>query len=638
MRSFKIPVREPHERGSTLCRFLAGCVLVAACVLGLSAAGLSGTAWAQAAPALGKRVALVIGNSAYATSPLANPVNDATDMAAKLKSLGFEVVTLLNADRTRMLRGIDEFGRTAAQADAALVYYAGHGMQIDGNNFLLPTGRAFDTEQDVKDDAISVTRLQETLDIAAPKLRILILDACRDAPLRRRSRSAQRGLARVDVPAGTNALVAFSAAAGETAADGTGRNGTFTKHLLELIDTPGQSLIELFMEVRKRVEAETRKSQSPEELNRLTTNFYFRPVPAAVAATAVAPAAAAATAPTDEEEQAAWRFCERTQSLWHCEFYLKTWPQGKYVRLARSLVIGLQSAAGPMAGAPPPPQPTATAPPPAALPGSTPNVQSPAQSVPSSSPQTGPQTTLGQVLRECPVCPELVVIPAGRFTMGSPPDEAERDPDEGPQRQVSIARFALGRMEVTQGQWRAVMGSNPSRHHQCGDDCPVDNVSHADIQLYLQRLQLLHQVRYRLPSEAEWEYAARAGSSTPFSTGRSISTDQANFNGNATYGGSAKGINRGRSTKGCSFAPNGFGLCDMHGNLIEWVEDVLHPNHAGAPADGAARTMGGDASKRVQRGGSWMDAPRMLRSAARNYSEANQRFPVTGFRVAKSLP
>lgn len=230
---------------------------------------LMGAGQAQAS----KRVALVIGNAAYGDAPLANPLNDAADIAAKLRGLGFEVSLLADRNRSQMTQAIRSFGLQAQGAEAALFYFAGHGMQVRGRNYLLPVGQRFADEADVENDAVDVGNVLSRIEEAGPRIALLVLDACRNTPLQRRSRSDARGLARMDAPSG--ALIAFAAQPGAEAQDGHGRNGTFTKHLLSHIGTPGLSVEQLFKRVRVGVEAETRGAQSPREESSLKTDFYF---------------------------------------------------------------------------------------------------------------------------------------------------------------------------------------------------------------------------------------------------------------------------------------------------------------------------------------------------------------------------
>jgi formylglycine-generating enzyme required for sulfatase activity len=239
----------------------------------------------------------------------------------------------------------------------------------------------------------------------------------------------------------------------------------------------------------------------------------------------------------------------------------------------------------------------------------------------------GSTFTPGQIFKDCAECPEMVVIPAGRFLMGSPESEAGRERNEGPQRWVDVPRFAIGKFEVTQGQWQAVMGDNPSLFKGCGPNCPVENVSWHDAQEFVRRLSQRTSQNYRLPSEAEWEYAARAGTTTEYFWGDRFTNffaGQRANNGNST-------VAVGR------YSPNAFGLHDMHGNVWEWVQDVWHSNYAGGPSDGSAWMFGGDASVRVVRGGSWNYPSRYLRSANRIRGLPNSRDDFTGFRIARTF-
>ncbi|NBB71307.1 MAG: SUMF1/EgtB/PvdO family nonheme iron enzyme [Alphaproteobacteria bacterium] len=233
----------------------------------------------------------------------------------------------------------------------------------------------------------------------------------------------------------------------------------------------------------------------------------------------------------------------------------------------------------------------------------------------------------------CGFCPELLVIPAGTFTMGSPPDEAGRFDDEGPQREVRVARFALGRYEVTFAQYDACVdaGGCAERPNDLGwgrGERPVIYVSWEDAQDYVEWLGEATGAPYRLPSEAEWEYAARAGTTTRFAFGDELSPAEANF-----------GRNIGRTWDVGSGAANDWDLFDMHGNVWEWVEDCWHDNYEGAPRDGSAwlQSHDGDCSRRVVRGGSWNFLPEDLRSADRLRLKRDNRIFTLGFRVARTL-
>jgi formylglycine-generating enzyme required for sulfatase activity len=213
---------------------------------------------------------------------------------------------------------------------------------------------------------------------------------------------------------------------------------------------------------------------------------------------------------------------------------------------------------------------------------------------------------------------ELVSIPAGSFMMGS--DHSQEDSEEGDERPVHRVTFKhtfyMGKYEVTQAQYRAVMGKNPSG--SLGDNLPVERVMWPEAVEFTRRLNARHDgYTYRLPSEAEWEYACRAGTTTDFAFGRSLSSLQANFDGSQPFGGAPKGINRSETTPVGSFAPNAWGLYDMHGNVMEWCLDAYHDSYDGAPSDGSPWLTDGSTGWRVLRGGSWFDSANELRSPSR---------------------
>jgi formylglycine-generating enzyme required for sulfatase activity len=230
---------------------------------------------------------------------------------------------------------------------------------------------------------------------------------------------------------------------------------------------------------------------------------------------------------------------------------------------------------------------------------------------------------------------EFSWIPAGTFEMGSPPTEFRRQEDEGPQRIVSInSGFWMGRFEVTQGQFALIMGTNPSFFLDCGADCPVERVAWNSAKEFVRRLNARDDgFVYSLPSEAEWEYAARAGTTTAFSFGNSLSSTQANFDGNYPWGNAPKGPNLRRTTRVGSYEPNAWGLFDMHGNVHEWVEDVYQEIYIPI-SDGRPNTRG-DNRLRVLRGGSFDQVSQALRSAHRAYYNPTYShwYPFTGFRI-----
>jgi formylglycine-generating enzyme required for sulfatase activity len=240
---------------------------------------------------------------------------------------------------------------------------------------------------------------------------------------------------------------------------------------------------------------------------------------------------------------------------------------------------------------------------------------------------------------------EMVHIPAGSFLMGSPESERGRLETEGPQHTVTIPEFYMSKFEVTQAQWRAVaslpkidreLSLNPSYFK--GNELPVEQVSWNEAVEFCKRLSVKTGRAYRLPGEAQWEYAARARTIAPFAFGETITPEIVNYNGEYPYGGAAAGTNRRKTVAvGSLGAANAFGLYDMHGNVEEWCLDNWHDVYAGAPADGSAWTKGGDPEYQLLRGGSCYSSAVYCRAAARNFLGPDYRFSGVGFRVVGLL-
>jgi formylglycine-generating enzyme required for sulfatase activity len=241
---------------------------------------------------------------------------------------------------------------------------------------------------------------------------------------------------------------------------------------------------------------------------------------------------------------------------------------------------------------------------------------------------------------------QMLHIPGGSFTMGSPADEPERYERESPQHEVTLTEFFMGRYPITQAQWRMVVAMpqvnrelHPSPSEFKGDNHPVEQVSWYDAVEFCSRISRHTGRPYRLPTEAEWEYACRAGTTTPFHFGKTLTTDVANYDGNYTYADGPKGEYRAATTPVDHFdIANAFGLCDMHGNVWEWCQDHWHSNYEGAPEDGSAWLTNDENASRVRRGGSWILVPRYCRSAYHFYGAPGYRNDDLGFRVSCSPP
>jgi len=255
--------------------------LLAACVLAAPGFGAHGAdplpADRNTASAKEHRLALVIGNGDYPNAPLRNPVNDVRDFAAALADSGFDVVRLENANVRQLRTAIRDFGdRLKKQGGVGLFYFAGHGMQLKGRNYLIPVGAQIEREDEIEFESLDANLVLEKLDAAGNRFNIVILDACRNNPFARSFRSTTQGLAQMDAPSGT--VIAFATSPGSVASDGPGRNGLYTQYLVESMQRPGLKIEEVFKQVRAAVRRDSGGQQTPWESTSLEGDFYFHPV------------------------------------------------------------------------------------------------------------------------------------------------------------------------------------------------------------------------------------------------------------------------------------------------------------------------------------------------------------------------
>ena len=613
------------------------------------------------------RVALVVGNGAYThAGRLPNPTNDASDVAAALRRLGFDVTITRDAGRTALNEALRAFTRRSASADVALVFYAGHAMEMDGVNYLLPVDARVEQDTDVRYETVTLDDVLASTSGAG--LRVVILDACRNNPL---ARSMQRTVSTRSVSNGSlgdlnedllgdETLVAYSAAAGTTAADGEGRNSPYTAALLAHLEEPVEIGL-LFRRVREGVLSATSGRQRPHEYQSLLREHYLSVSggsPAAMVAGGTADPVGAASvggssAVLAQQETVFWQSIVNSTNQADFEAYLARWPNGVYAPLARGRVTALRASVDPLRS------------------------NSPSAVV--SDPPTARRRD-GAVFRDCPDCPEMVVIPPGEFLMGSSASEQGRWDDEGPQHRVTVRSFALGRFEVTRAEYEAFVSATGRPD---GDRCwtddgrgnwewrerngaswrdpkfrqsdghPVVCVSWEDAQSYVAWLRRETGERYRLASEAEWEYSARAGTSTSWYWGDSWSDQCVHANGmdlslRRQYRRFSDYDISQWDVASCddgmvhtapvgSYEANAFGLFDMLGNVSEWVEDCLHEDYVGAPNDGTAWTRGDACGFRIVRGGGWYIGKLYFRSAFRALNSTRIRRSAIGFRVARTL-
>lgn len=277
-----------------------------------------------------KRVALVIGNAAYpGAGALNNPANDALDIAAKLKKLGFDVIVRTDMRQKEMLRSLTAFGDKVQNGSEALFFYAGHGMQVRGRNYLIPIDAEIRNEASVSSEAVDVDQLLDKL--APARLSVVILDACRNNPFERRFRGGGQGLAQINAPTGT--LIAYATAPGQVASDGEGRNGLYTSELLAAMDVPGIRIEDVFKRVRANVFRKSGEAQTPWESSSLTGDFYFIQGPVNI--TLNQPAYPDPARFADSAEDAVWAAVEKGNSADDYDAYLTQYPQGKFAVLAQ---------------------------------------------------------------------------------------------------------------------------------------------------------------------------------------------------------------------------------------------------------------------------------------------------------------
>lgn len=275
-----------------------------------------------------QRVALVIGNASYKDAPLTNPVNDARGIAEALKDSGFSVIARENVDQKGMLAALREFGDRLRGGGTGLFYFAGHGMQIKGRNYLVPVGSAIEREDEVAYGAVDAQAVLDKMEAAGNGTNIMILDACRNNPFLRSFRSGQSGLAQMDAPIGT--LVSFATSPGTVASDGGGQNGLFTQHLLKAMREPGLKVEDVFKQVRSNVRRDSQGKQVPWESTSLEGDFYFKP--------AQAPAKLDTT---QAVETAVWDAVKDSANPLELRVYLNRYPQGVHAAEARAKLAAM---------------------------------------------------------------------------------------------------------------------------------------------------------------------------------------------------------------------------------------------------------------------------------------------------------
>ena len=503
----------------------------------------------------------------------------------------------------------------------SVFYYGGHGFQLGKENYLVPVDAALRDRTAIAVETVQLNRIISLL--LAPKRRtVILLDACRNNPLPKklRDRAGPQGLAEIGTGGG-DLFVAFATEPGKLALDGKGRNSPFAKALLTHMTRPGLSISEMMVDLRKDVYASTQGVQLPWDQSSLRSQFYFSPMISVTESLA----SRTQNGIPDEEAEPSYIITDapgeepapepvakaKPEPIFGAENEPAVKPKEQIKKSAPEPVVSvvvepLQQQPAIPAEPEPEPEVAVLAPPPP-----------PAVETPEVSDDGSFTDCAGH-------CPAMVNIPAGRFAMGS------GEGKEGPVHEVSVGAFALSRNEVTVVQWQACVAASKCRDPGAavtggGADLPVRNLTWDDAMAYAAWLSEVTGEAYRLPSEAEWEYAARAGTSHSYSGSAEASLDYVDCK-------DCGGAHKAPAPRG-DLLPNGFGLSGMSGGVADWVMDCWKPSYADAPTDGGAR--GGTCTQRVLRGGSWRDNQKHVRVTSRAFYDHDVPYPNNGLRIAR---
>jgi formylglycine-generating enzyme required for sulfatase activity len=566
----------------------------------------------------GRKVALVIGNSKYLkVTPLINPGNDAADMRAVLAGLGFELISLIDASQSQMDDAVESFRLRLVGAEAGLFYYAGHGVQSQGVNYLIPVDANISAEYQLRSRTLDATMALEAMSVSGCPLNIVILDACRDNPFAS-MRSLGRGLTVMGAaPAG--AIIVYATDPGKTALDGSGRNGVFTGSLLRHIGEVGVDVKAMFDRVGAEVSKATGNTQNPWISSKFYGTYYLAGV--AVAGGTVAPEPAELGKKpvlTVQKSYGSMTIEARTAGT----LYVNGASVGEVAVGSTARVDDVEVGQ-------------------ARLEMRYPGGQTETRTA---EVKKGAVTAISfNYVKQPKAIENMVLVEGGTFQMGD--SRGDGYGDERPVHYVTVSGFYLGKYEVTQREWRTLMGNNPS--YVKGDDLPVERVSWYDAVSYCNKLSVSKGLvpcytidgkrvtcdftknGFRLPTEAEWEYAARGGRfSGGFKfTGNSILDAVGWYDANSKKKTHPVGQKQG----------NELGLHDMSGNVWEWCWDWYGSYTVGGQTDPLGATTG---YKRVVRGGSWHSSEKLARVSYRSSFDTDYgSFQYDGgLRVAARAP
>ncbi len=573
------------------------------------AAGVS-SALRSGEPDPPRLVALVIANGAYPDAPLQNPVIDAGLVGESLKRIGFAVTLKTNVDLDGFEQALSDFAEASKGADVALFYFAGHGFSVaaDGiqQNLLMTTSSNFQAKSEIalRQGGEPLDHVEETI-IGRARATLIFIDACRNVPALAHRGISSRGFAPLNPSSTEGAYVVLSTRQGKTAEDGeVGQGSPFARAFAATLPTAGLRIEDAAARIRKKVREETSDAQDPDVVR------------------SDLPEGGVVLMPTGGSPSTPVAVLESTQPT--------DAPTGGSGSKAIASLEATQPA-GSKSGLPPPaagPPASATIP------------VGPAPKIAANDPG-------GEVFKECDECPDMVVVPAGKAMLGSPPGESGRQTFEAAPHGVEIAKpFAVGRYAVTFAQWDACYAEGGCGHRRLGDldfgrgKHPAIFATWSEAQLYVQWLKRKTGESYRLLSEAEWEYAARGCKSLKCSNGPfwfgAIKPEVAVYDSRRSYDGSPKADPRLKTEPVDSGPANPFGLYNMLGNVRQWTQDCWNPAPSAVASNGAP-VLSGDCSARATRGGSWADDPAKLRAAARDYESVDEGSERIGFRVARDL-
>ena len=690
-----------------------------------------------------------MGNDNYTSvSKLQKAGNDATAMARELKNAGFTVQLHRDLNYRGMVRAVEAFTNNITGGDEVVVFFAGHGVQIRNGSYLLPTDIEANSESEVEKTAYELLALTDKISEAKPAFSLVMVDACRDNPLKSKGRNIgnARGLSAIEPPKGQ--IVVYSASRGQQALDrlsdkDPNPNGVFTREFITQMQKPGVRIEDIMRSVQDSVETLAKSvshEQRPAVYNEARGNFYF------FGPTTVQVTPAQQKPDANALELALWDGVKNAITIAEVQAYLNRFPEGFFAELARARIVALGSInaervaadnnlrlaeearvkeqqrlalaaqkqeqvrlaqeakqkeqerlmadqrfkeqervvafnaqkkaddeakedakrlsdekaakevariASAIAAVERAQRLTTQAvplnlqretqvnqsPKPVAISADSEEIDRVIEAARLESLQGRLETeksvqefinkrTPGSNFKDCEICPEMVVIPAGSFQMGSSSSwfSSDRPPEnEQPARNVTIKSFAMGKFEVTQKQWRELMGTSPSKFK--GDDLPVEQVTWEEVNVYLEKLSSKTGSVYRLPSEAEWEYAALAGQQSQYPSGES----PAGISRLAWFK-----VTTNKTEPIGTRASNKFGLFDMFGNVEEWTADCFNPNYLKAPSVGVP-WLEGLCTFRVVRGGSWSHSVAYLRTKSRHQVHMSSKVDNLGFRVVNDF-